>query len=304
MKSAREFSQGHQLVLDPEEADIILYCDPGPWPLHLSILIHPIFRKWHQKCFLYNERDYPSYWCRGFLVSGSNRSISSRLHRGAAYVRSEFSWSDQLAFPEQETFLFSFVGSSETHAVRQRLKSICEGVLGSCFLDVPRAITQTAFSCGDLATIQRLREQFVNTCRESLFVLCPRGVGASSIRLFEVMSMGRAPVVISDDWIPPYGADWDKIIIRIPENRIHLIPTVLNKKRDSAREMGVGARNAWDHFYSPARHFATLVEACMDLMAEPTSIAFSKRILFGEVFSYNGLRLIAKHLRSRIGAGR
>ena len=39
--------------------------------------------------------------------------------------------------------------------------------------------------------------------RRTRFVLCPRGQGVSSIRLFEVMKSGRVPVIISDAFVPP-----------------------------------------------------------------------------------------------------
>ncbi len=39
----------------------------------------------------------------------------------------------------------------------------------------------------------------------------PRGIGASSVRIFEAMRAGRAPVIISDDWIVPPVGDWGSV---------------------------------------------------------------------------------------------
>ena len=300
-RSAHCSEHSHRLADNPDEADIILFCDPGPLPLSLSIFIHPIFRKYSHKCFLYNEDDLPAYWCRGFLVSGSYSQISPGLHQGAAYVRNGLvAWTRQLPFPEGDQFLFSFVGSSETHIVRKNLMRILAGSDSACLIDASRSITQAAFMAGDEEAIQWLRNQFINACSRSLFVLCPRGVGASSIRLFEVMSMGRAPVVISDNWIPPFGANWDEFLIKIPEDDLAAIPTILLEKRPLAYELGAKAREAWKRWYSPESHFQTLVEACEMLLAEPNAASHSKSTLFGEVFSPAGLRIIARYVRQRL----
>ena len=39
--------------------------------------------------------------------------------------------------------------------------------------------------------------RYAELTKASKFVLCPRGVGASTIRLFETMRMGRVPVILS-----------------------------------------------------------------------------------------------------------
>src|SRR2546423_4170060 len=38
-------------------------------------------------------------------------------------------------------------------------------------------------------------------CKASKFILCSRGVGTSSVRLFDTMRMGRVPVILSDQWL-------------------------------------------------------------------------------------------------------
>ena len=68
-------------------------------------------------------------------------------------------------------------------------------------------------------------------------ILCPRGEGTSSIRLFESLRMGRPPVIISDQWVPPEGPAWDTFSVRIPERRIHTIPDRLTELEHQAEMM-------------------------------------------------------------------
>jgi hypothetical protein len=88
---------------------------------------------------------------------------------------------------------------------------------------------------------------------ESKFVLCPRGISPSSIRLFEVMELGRIPVIISDDWIPPKGPEWNSCSLIVKEARIETIPTTILAMESDWQEMAFNARQAWEQHFS---HFS------------------------------------------------
>jgi Exostosin family len=45
--------------------------------------------------------------------------------------------------------------------------------------------------------------RYITVLQQSAFILCPIGKGPSSMRIFEAMRAGRAPVIISDAWDPP-----------------------------------------------------------------------------------------------------
>jgi len=47
--------------------------------------------------------------------------------------------------------------------------------------------------------LQSYKQNYARLIANSKFVLCPQGVGPSSLRLFETLLMGRAPVIISDE---------------------------------------------------------------------------------------------------------
>jgi len=59
------------------------------------------------------------------------------------------------------------------------------------------------------------------TLSESSFTLCPKGLGLSSYRFFESFHLNTIPVLFADDVVLPYedDIDYNKIIIRIPENK-------------------------------------------------------------------------------------
>ena len=43
------------------------------------------------------------------------------------------------------------------------------------------------------------------------------------------MKMGRACVVLSDDWHPHDGVDWDSFSIRVPESEAARLPEILKE---------------------------------------------------------------------------
>ena len=297
-KSYTLFDSGYELVEDPTLSDLIIFTDAGHLPHGLSILFNPIFIRYKHKCFVYDENDFANNWYRGINVSGCKSKSSGKLTCGGAYVREMTLRTSPLPFPENNLRLFSFIGASETHPVRKNLRSLYTDA--GYFIDVPRSVTQTAFQAGCSTTIKKLVANMKNSCQSSLFVLCPRGVGASSMRLFEVMRMGRCPVIISDDWIEPYGPDWASCSIRIPEIHLNNIPYILGKKKLFAREMGSKARSEWETWFAPDRHFQTTVKACLYLYALPNTHPLSLIRLLYTLFSFNGLRLSLRYVRNML----
>ena len=292
------FDNGYELVQDPSLSDLIIFTDVGHLPHGLSILFDPIFRKYKHKCFVYDETDYPNNWYRGINVSGCKSRTSEQLTCGGAYVREMTLKTCPLPFSQNDSRLFSFIGASETHPVRKKLRDLYTH--SGLFIDVPRSVTQTAFQTGCSTTIKKLVDNMNNICQSSLFVLCPRGEGASSMRLFEVMRMGRCPVIISDEWIEPYGPDWASCSIRIPEIHLNNIPYILGKKKLFAREMGSKARSEWETWFAPDRHFQTTVKACLYLYALPNTHPLSLIRLLYTLFSFNGLRLSLRYVRNML----
>ncbi|WCJ59684.1 exostosin family protein [Fontisphaera persica] len=107
----------------------------------------------------------------------------------------------------RKRFLYSFVGRDACR-LRNILFEIHEE---QKYSDV--VVRKTRGTSGYYSATEeeknKMREDYLEIMGKSLFSLCPRGVGLSSIRLFESMEMGVAPVIIADDWLPCYGPKWD-----------------------------------------------------------------------------------------------
>jgi hypothetical protein len=111
-------------------------------------------------------------------------------------------------------------------------------------------------------------DAYIEIMRRSSFVLCPRGYGSSSYRLFEALKMGRVPVVLSDAWIAPIGPNWEACSIFVREANAEHIPDLLEGLEKKAAAMGLAARRTWDEWFGPNVAFHRIVEWCLTLLKE------------------------------------
>ena len=59
-------------------------------------------------------------------------------------------------------------------------------------------------------------EDFENNVKETHFTLCNRGKGNFSIRFYQILSMGRIPILIDSDMVFPFEKeiDWENLIVK------------------------------------------------------------------------------------------
>ena len=88
---------------------------------------------------------------------------------------------------------------------------------------------------------------YVREILESYFVLCPRGFSPSTYRMYEVMALGRCPVVIADEWISPkINAKWENALVFIKEKQVADIDNILRSLGPQlALKKGAYAQAIW-----------------------------------------------------------
>jgi Exostosin family len=111
---------------------------------------------------------------------------------------------------------------------------------------------------------------YAEVIRASKFVLCPRGLSVSTVRLFETMRMGRVPVILSNGWVEPEGPRWDDFAIRVAEGDCARIPRLLEGYETKARSMGELAREQWLEWFSDEVAFHRVVQWCLAIQKRRT----------------------------------
>lgn len=247
----------HRLTDSPEQADVILFTQChmllDDWRLR-RITRHPLRAAFPDKVMVWNEFDRP--WCAlpGVYVSMPARHFVAEHQRPWGYFTVP-----PAAPNDAPDLLFSFVASNTT-ACRRPLFA----------LNHPHAIVEEVhgFRFWD-PTSERFEERqarFRATLARSRFVLCPRGNATSSVRLYETLAAGAVPVIISDDWVPPVGPEWDTFSIRWAEGRIDGLIEMMEARDGEWSAMGTRARRAYDEYFSPEVYFHNIAERCAELL--------------------------------------
>lgn len=267
--TAAQSKPAWELVSDAESADLILFVEYHPWhdPYFFDVLHHPLRRRHPDKCVLYTDADRIIPLMPTLGPSIERWQYHAGLCRAFPYVTREYRndavQPQALPADAERRYLFSFAGASDTHPVRGRILAL--RVPDAHLIDTG---AQRAWELQGEAK-RRYESAYVEGCRDSAFVLCPRGVGPSSYRLYEAMQLGRAPVVISDAWVPHAGPDWGSFCIRVRERDVERIAEILRPRAGEARAMGERARREWERWAAPEVALSRMVEAAADLVAAP-----------------------------------
>lgn len=258
---------------DPELADVILFaeCHQGHDPYFRKVLKHRLYKKYRSKCVLYHDAD-KSITAIPTITPSIEKWQYNRLHKQSFHYIARVSENvtiDQakVNLDIERTFLYSFLGSI-THRVRRKIIALDHPA--NTYVKDTNGIRAWELSEAEKFAYE---QEYFEVMSKSSFILAPRGIGPCSYRLFESMQMGRAPVIISDQWVQIPGIDWSKFSITIKESDIRHISAVLNERKDEAIVMGKLAREAWEQFFSPGVSLERIAMVAKELVSRPYTLA-------------------------------
>jgi Exostosin family len=258
----------HQVVDCPTKADLVLFVSDRRF-YHSGIYSSDIFKKYSDKSLVidFHDRTIPR-------IPGLYSTIPAYLHSCPMYEYGFyphnygcFDLDKSIESFSDYKYLFSFMGNVTTYPI-----------VRSQVLDLthPRAYLKDTSK-------EASAELFSDVLINSKFILCPRGIAPSTIRVFEAMRAGRVPVIIADEWREnAIDGDWSEFSIVIPEKDIKLIPSILEKIEPQASEMGKKARLAWEQNFSPSHGFNWIAESCLRI--QRLRVDF-ERVLSREIYS-------------------
>jgi hypothetical protein len=266
----------HSLTTDPAAADLIIFVEfyGGGWYFD-RVRRHALLQHYREKCFLFCANPLVIPFLPGVYAGVEKKWATSRTRPGfyLGRTKNEFT-SFYTPSAHDLPYLFSFMGSVRNAPIRTKLATLAH----------PRSFFQNTTEDFDrilgrkMGRPERLDydRRYAELTRASKFVLCPRGLSPSSIRLFETMRMGRVPVILSDEWVPPQGPRWNEFSLRVDERDFAGLPQMLEKIEPQAVEMGRRARMEWEQWFSEEVLFHRLVDLCLDIKQNrkiPESIA-------------------------------
>ena len=252
----------HHVTSNADAADLILFVESYGAGWHFErVRRHPLTRHYREKCFLFCCNPYVIPFLPGIYTGLDKWWASARTVSGFHLGSTENEFASYTAPTSDLPYLYSFVGSIENAPVRRALATLKHprGYFQDTAAEFARVLRRE-MRAGEREAYHR---RYADIARASKFVLCPRGLSVSSIRLFETMRMGRVPVILSDGWIEPPGPVWEKFAIRLPESEVQDLPRLLEEREHEAVAMGNLARREWLEWFSDETAFHTAVEWCL-----------------------------------------
>src|SRR5262249_4643289 len=155
-----------------------------------DVRTHYLVKCFPFKCFVFDSEDRRLPLMPGVYASAERSWLPRSRFKSGFYLRVFENDSIQYrASSHRLPLLFSFAGSSANASVRKRVLAIrhrrCE------LIDTSKLPLEVRQRDGVLDQSDQYGIRYAQLLGDSKFVLCPRGRGTSSWRLFETMKAGR-----------------------------------------------------------------------------------------------------------------
>jgi hypothetical protein len=256
----RDPTHRYRVVDDPSEAAFILYFELTPsqtLDYVEALLDEPLRRRFPNKLVTFNQHWTPAGFLPGLYTGMPHDRVDPDIHHPWGFIFLANGLVTRTSTDDIEpNSLYTFRGA-KSHPVREAILA----------LPVPpdtHARVQHIDRWFDHTDEEKA--SYVEELRDSKFVLCPRGVGPSSHRLFETMALGRCPVILSDDWAPVPGVDWDSCSIRMAESDVQELPRLLREREHDAARLGQNARRIWEQLFSPTNGPRAMLDVCHEMV--------------------------------------
>lgn len=116
-------------------------------------------------------------------------------------------------------------------------------------------IFRKGFWASEIQDKKLAREQYFENITNSLFVLCMRGAGNFSYRLYETMAAGRIPIIINSDLRLPIEniLNWKEFSIIIEKEEIRFLDFIIDEflQDKDIVKLCKNNKKIWDEYFSP-----------------------------------------------------
>ncbi|KAL0904077.1 hypothetical protein M5K25_026149 [Dendrobium thyrsiflorum] len=98
---------------------------------------------------------------------------------------------------------------------------------------------------------EKNKMNYIQYMKNSKYCICPRGYEANSPRLVESIFFECVPVIIADNYVPPFFEilNWEKFSVIVPEKDVPRLKEILLSIPESEyRELQIGVKKVQQHF--------------------------------------------------------
>ena len=237
---------GHAEARSPEEADALLLQEPWDfreWRYIDRLEADPIVGRFAHKVFTINNDDAASGLLRGVYSCLPAHRTDDALHAVVPFIRKPndivLQRVSQPRPPAQ--YLAAWFGNPQSSKVRRKLYTR--------YSESTSLRLMTTASWMQYGSDERVL--YADMLHAGKFALCPSGWAPATLRFYEALAMGVAPVVVADGIELPKGPNWGDFVIHVPEAELGRLEALIEPYAARYREMGDLARAAWLKYFSP-----------------------------------------------------
>ncbi len=266
----------HFVTSDAPGADVIIFGTDDVDTIRASRL----YRAYRRKSICMTETDTPTFRLRGLYAANARSYLTRHRTRTMSYFISDFSRGNSqvqalVGQQVEKRYLYSFMGGSNSWPRKHIFRALQSSA--DTVVEATHAYNHWTEKPGQRDKRLLQMRRFAEVMAASKFVLCPRGCGLSSYRLFECMSLGIAPVIISDQWQPVETVDWSFAIF-IAERDIPRIDAIIRAHEHEWEARGQAAQATYRKFFARDAIAGTLHAQIVDLQA---SYSPSREVVMG-----------------------
>lgn len=234
-----------QEVYSPDDADAVIIQERSSYKDFRYIndlLKDPIINKYIDKVFTINRDDCATGLLRGLYTSLPKSRYNPKVHVAVPYME----FPNELIFSKDyklrtPAYLATWRGNTKSNKIRLRM------------IESLKARPEVRFETTDSWLNHQLdeKESYVDLMLNAKFSLCPAGWAPVSFRIYESMALGRCPVILADDFVPPSGPDWSEFALFYPQKRVSNLYNFLREQEPLSLQLGEKAQAAWKNFFGP-----------------------------------------------------
>jgi hypothetical protein len=249
---------------DASSADAIIFETDDIGYIASSKLYHA----YKSKSICITESDIPTFRLPGLYAANETSYITKSRTKTVNYFISEndrpnLEVKKLAGHVFEKRYLYSFMGGANSWA-RKRLFRYVHSQ-SDTLVEATDSYNHWAAAADDIEARAKQTRRYAEVMAASRFTLCPRGCGLSSYRLFESMSLGVAPVIISDKWRPIEGVDWSFAIF-LRERHIPELDRIVRSHQAEWESRGSLALSAYKRYFEREVIAGTLHRQLVELL--------------------------------------
>jgi hypothetical protein len=251
---------GIREVTTPARADVLLMEETGSYKdfRYIEKLLNdPLISRFTEKIFTINTDDCATGLLRGLYTSLPGSRFNRSIHRAVPYLH----YPNELVFTDRPDkidpyYLATWRGNTKSNSLRAKIISHFDSHNKFRF--------ETTNSWLNHQTEEK--QSYVDLMLDAKFSLCPAGWAPVSYRIYESMALGRCPVIIADQFVPPAGPHWNGFALMLPEKKLTTLYSLLETHEDQSRQLGQNALNAWNQYFCQSKIADYFVTSLLDLV--------------------------------------